>query len=772
MKLKTALSFLLVFIISHSCKQVYEVDLSKPNNEANPYHIFFINRSLDDELGVIVTDTSKREINFFYGEKNSEGGLINVEQIITYLPQHKLLMNFDLDENLFPKSISISRNDTTITAQFKNYDLRANTTDVEIFDTQNKLIESRTRVWCGDAILKFKEAKRQFDLKKGLRLSEQMDLNSECIPFLNSLITASNGIGCFLGVVALPITGFSTLSGIGAILFANDLLFTATNCGEALGGLQAIFKGECLPEDNWIEEISTINSCKKELWESIRKRRNPVTLLLRLLNQKDGIECITDLFSDLLEALNKYLQTPLPEVPSSSTRPTDYYVGGKSFGDPNIVTFDGKSYSFNGVGEFVAVKSTVDNFEVQVRQEELRSRNASGSISWNTGVAINTGNDRLCFYPAKYFINGTQYMYGSAINNTLKNGGSITGNSAELTINTNGDIVKVFNRNDVIDYSVVPASQRQGKMIGIFGDYNNNADNDVQVRNSSIIDGSYNSLYPAFTDSWRISQDQSLFVYDAGKNTTSYTDRNFPRTPLVISAAQRLTAEQICKNAGVFFPFLDGCINDVAATGDASIAQRAKELQDESTLRSFDIKFGPNEDKSLLFLNINADKYGPDYLLCEEFVYPEISKPVPLTNGFETVIYLASERPDPRTSILASRLSLKFLSAGFEWSVSGGSSYNFYDGMLNFLTAIDPKIYIFDGKMHKIVIQSNIDLSKKTSSYRLFFDDVIILERKDFNIRAFDVQNKIPFNQGINLSFGAASGAPRVKLYRWSFKSY
>jgi|GEM_PF-5967145 len=459
-------------------------------------------------------------------------------------------------------------------------------------------------------------------------------------------------------------------------------------------------------------------------------------------------------------------------IPLTSTTPPVYNIGGKSFGDPNIVTFDGKSYSFNGVGEFVAVKSTVDNFEIQVRQEELKNRSSSGSISWNTGLAINTGSDKLCFYPGKYFINGTQYAYSSSVNNTLQNDGSVTGNTSELTVNVNGDIVKVFNRKDAIDYSVVPSARRQTKMIGIFGDFNEDDKNDVRIRNGNTIDGSYNTLYPTFTDSWRINQAQSLFVYDSGKNSASYTDKNFPRVPLVITTSQRASAEQACKNAGVRAPFLEGCINDVVATGDVSFAQHAKELQDESTIRSFDIKFGPNDDKSLLTSQINSGSYGTDYLLCGTgTVSPEIQRPVSIINGFETNIYMASETPDPQKSILASSLSLHVLS-GLTWTVSGGSNYNYYDPILNLQRSIDPKVFIFDGKIHKVTIQSNIDLATKLSSYKLLVDDAIILEKKDFTIRAYNLQNKLPFSSGISLKFGAASGAANVKLYRWSFKTY
>lgn len=761
MTIKAIFSSLLIFIVSLSCKQVYEVDVTQPQNETSRYHVFFINRNLNDNIGVIVTDTNKREINFFYGDKNSKGSLINVQQIVTYVPKNKLLLNFELDENLLPQKITSSKNDTTITVQFKNYNLKTNTVDIEIYDAQNALLQSSTNVSCGEALLKFKEAKRQFDIQKGMRLAANAGLlDDDCSPTLRTITTAATGIGCIMGVIALLPTALSIPTGIGAGLFAADLFLTNETCRNFVENSYSQFNGICFEPIDWQDRTLTTGEC----WLKALQRR--------FKDARVDIGCILGLISDLSRAYDEQKNPPLPNVPTPSNTPTVFYEGGKSSGDPNIITFDGKSYSFNGVGEFIATKSSTDNFEIQVRQEELKNRNSSGSVSWSTGLAMNTGSDKLCFYPNKYYINQTPYNYSSSINNTLSNGGSITGNTQTFVVNTgNGDIIKIFNRNDALDYSIIPNSQRQGKMIGVFGNYDGQSTNDLLIRNGSPIDGSYGTLYPNFTNSWRIAQNQSLFVYDAGKNTGTYTDVSFPRTPLVITASQRANATQVCKNAGVVAPFLEGCIVDVVATGDNSMADRSKNLQDERTLKSFDIKFGPNDDKSLLSNRINGNLYGADYLLCDG-VFPIIDRPVCVINGFETTIYFASEKPEPRTSILSSNLTFN-LTGGFDWSISGGQRYDYFDPLLNLLKSIDPTIFIFDGKVHKVVIQSFINTSTRTSTYNLLFDDILVLENKDFTVRRYgNLQNDLLGNTGVSLTFGASLGAPKVKLYRWSFKSF
>lgn len=54
---------------------------------------------------------------------------------------------------------------------------------------------------------------------------------------------------------------------------------------------------------------------------------------------------------------------------------------GSVFGDPHVVTFDGLEYTFNGVGEFVLLKSvgTRDHVEIQGRFEQM-ARSGFGEV--------------------------------------------------------------------------------------------------------------------------------------------------------------------------------------------------------------------------------------------------------------------------------------------------------------------------------------------------------------------------------------------------------
>ena len=46
-------------------------------------------------------------------------------------------------------------------------------------------------------------------------------------------------------------------------------------------------------------------------------------------------------------------------------------------GDPHITTLDGRTYTFNGRGEYVLLKENVSNFEFQGRTELAPNSNAT-----------------------------------------------------------------------------------------------------------------------------------------------------------------------------------------------------------------------------------------------------------------------------------------------------------------------------------------------------------------------------------------------------------
>jgi hypothetical protein len=109
---------------------------------------------------------------------------------------------------------------------------------------------------------------------------------------------------------------------------------------------------------------------------------------------------------------------PSPPVPTPPSPPGPVAIQGdvsisfdysSSNGDVHIHTADGLYYDLQQVGEFTAVKSTVDNLEIQVRQGPWQG--SSKTISTNIAVAMDVAGDRVDVYVGKPSI----YVNGEAV---------------------------------------------------------------------------------------------------------------------------------------------------------------------------------------------------------------------------------------------------------------------------------------------------------------------------------------------------------------------
>lgn len=256
-----------------------------------------------------------------------------------------------------------------------------------------------------------------------------------------------------------------------------------------------------------------------------------------------------------------------------------------SWGDPHINTFDGLSYDFQAWGEFVAVKSTVDNFEVQVRQVGIEN---APVVSFNRGLAVQTGSDVVCFVDDKLYINN-QLQTQNFANLALRDNASLSitkdsRNIESLNIKSKyGDIVTIPKYS--YDYKIQLSDSRKNKIVGLFGNYDGIKENELTLKNGTLItlestktigisvEVPFKQMYPTYADSWRIEQKNSLFYYASGKNTETYTQKDYPKESFSLTTENRLWAEGVCKNAGVNKePFLSACIMDVALTKDVTLA--------------------------------------------------------------------------------------------------------------------------------------------------------------------------------------------------------
>ncbi|MDI1462784.1 VWD domain-containing protein [Catellatospora sp. KI3] len=251
---------------------------------------------------------------------------------------------------------------------------------------------------------------------------------------------------------------------------------------------------------------------------------------------------------------------------------------GHSVGDPHLLTFDGYSYDFQAVGEFVLTRSTADDFAVQTRYQPPTGL-FGPNVSITTAVAIRTGGHRVAVYDAQRGV----LVDGQPVTGQVAVGGATASASAEglkLTL-ADGTVVTVTRGTYFMSTQIAPAPTRAGRLEGLLGDFDGALKNDLRPQGGTepVSPDTRESLYDRYGDTWRITQQDSLFDYLSGESTEKFTDRTYPHQLSdagMLTAQERADAEKICRAAGVLREdVLAGCVLDVATTKDPAFAADA-----------------------------------------------------------------------------------------------------------------------------------------------------------------------------------------------------
>jgi RHS repeat-associated protein len=305
-------------------------------------------------------------------------------------------------------------------------------------------------------------------------------------------------------------------------------------------------------------------------------------------------------------------------IPDNPTPPNPNKGG--SYNDPHLKTLDGLGYDFQTVGEFTLVKSTTDDFEIQTRQQPWGS---STSASANTAISIKSGGQRIALYANQtnpLLINGTAVtlpdggLYAVGQNLIIREG------SKYSIVTANNDLILVNNRGTFLNINLGLADNRQSKVVGLLGNFNNNRNDDFALRNGTVIGGTITNqrLYGDYAASWRITQATSLFDYASGQTTANFTDITFPKnviTTASLTPAQRAAAEQIARNAGITDPsVLEDVILDIhLSNGDTTFIEGA--INGAINQQRLETVNAPNTI-------INPDGLGSQHLLPSNSVIP------------------------------------------------------------------------------------------------------------------------------------------------------
>jgi von Willebrand factor type D domain len=331
--------------------------------------------------------------------------------------------------------------------------------------------------------------------------------------------------------------------------------------------LQAMSANQPIPDRTFPEDFSP--------GEMMRMVPSNTMSNIRVLTQANTQNTNDLLEKDRWNRVNNYLY-----------RPDCNLTMGRTYGDPHLKSFDGATYSFQTVGEFVLSSANNGIFEVQVRQEPQ-----SDDFSLNTAVAMQVGGDRVGIYAdnrcsgggSPLMVNGFSVQ---TIGQTyyLPHGGTIrqTGKNYLVTWPTGERVSVDMDRTGGMNFMNVAvqiypcASYRYS---GLLGDANGSRQDDFNIAGgglspmfggsgsvSSQIEKERNAfLAKDFANSFRIQPMNSLFDYCFGQSTMTFTDYSYPRVHRSIndlSVGTRTNARNTCAAAGLTGAELDACIFD------------------------------------------------------------------------------------------------------------------------------------------------------------------------------------------------------------------
>ncbi len=257
-----------------------------------------------------------------------------------------------------------------------------------------------------------------------------------------------------------------------------------------------------------------------------------------------------------------------------------------SMGDPHITTADGVRYSFQAVGEFTTLTSDDLDTELQVRYAPASP--SSRSVSAGSAIALRVGNSRLTAN-----INREDFIKFNGVPVSLAIGpesvAQLSSDVLLMQLNENFYILRTKDGLEIrfrrqarnLNFGVILPVHLGNTFNGIFGSQDDNKENEFAGRDGSVYPHesgklSYEDLYHGFGNSWRVSQENSLFDYEDGSTTIDYTDLTFPDKILTLddlSQEDRARAEKVCRDIGAPEGWMmDNCIYDVGFSGDDNFA--------------------------------------------------------------------------------------------------------------------------------------------------------------------------------------------------------
>jgi hypothetical protein len=254
-----------------------------------------------------------------------------------------------------------------------------------------------------------------------------------------------------------------------------------------------------------------------------------------------------------------------------------------SNGDPHMLTVNNYRYDFQGAGEFTLLRSGDDTFEVQSRQEPYGT---AGKVATNTAIAAKVGSHRVGVYVTP---NGLEArLDGTALD--LSSPKDLGGGAAISTYPKGFEIdfpdgtrlwalsVGKYGINAVIS----PSDSLRASGVGLLGRIIPGGLGVPALPDGTRLPAAkdrhqrHDALYGQFADAWRVADKTSLFDYDTGKTTTTYTQKSYPADTADVqfsdlTSDQRAAGDAAC-TAITDQQLRDSCSFDVGVSGESGFA--------------------------------------------------------------------------------------------------------------------------------------------------------------------------------------------------------
>lgn len=204
-------------------------------------------------------------------------------------------------------------------------------------------------------------------------------------------------------------------------------------------------------------------------------------------------------------------------------------TAAQAAGDPHLTTLDGKSYTFNGLGDFILVEDDASGVVVEVRAAQAQDtegnfQNASifSAVAMTTrGVSDVIEVERDPATVSRVLVNGLPVTKALSTSVTQFNGLSVhksktdsTTDSILIVFEATGLSVSMDVTSDLINVLVVVGDDKmKGNLRGLLGNYNGDPTDDFISRSGQHLDTgmSMEDIHFKFGMTWEVNRNQSLF---------------------------------------------------------------------------------------------------------------------------------------------------------------------------------------------------------------------------------------------------------------------